>query len=386
MATPPRWPLARKGFRPFFFLGALGASALIPMWLLVLRGVVPPSAYVDPVTWHAHEMLFGFATAVIAGFLLTAVGNWTGRETIIGPKLLALSGVWLAGRVAMMASVPGAVSHARGIIAAVDLVFLPLLAVTIGWPLLATRNRRNFVMLGALAALFGCNVVMHLAALGLAAAGAGRHAALVALDVVIFLCLVIGGRVIPMFTRNGTGLGGLASPPWLDVAVAVSMVALVLADAILPASTLALALAGMVGLVSLARTAFWGTRHTLRHPLLWILHAGALWISAGMLLRAAPLAGVSISGSSAAHALTAGAIGALTIGMMARVALGHTGRPLTPPRAMTVAFVCVTLAALVRVTGISLVVSGALWATAFAIYVVTYVPVLFGARVDGKSG
>ena len=188
--APPPPAFARKGFRPFFLLAALAACAIVPVWLLVLFGHLHADFHGDAATWHAHEMLFGFAVAVIAGFLLTAVGNWTGQETAVGGKLLALAGLWLMGRLAPVLP---------RIAMASDLAFLPALAIVLARPLIATRNRRNFVMLAVLAALFAANLAMHLDARGLAPAGTGHRAAGVALDVIILLCLLIGGRVIPMF-------------------------------------------------------------------------------------------------------------------------------------------------------------------------------------------
>ncbi len=385
-STPLPAPLARKGFRPFFLLAALAACAIVPVWLLVLFGYLQPHFPGDAAAWHAHEMLFGFAVAVIAGFLLTAVGNWTGRETLVGGKLLALSGLWLLGRL-------GPAFPRIAMVA--DLAFLPLLGVILARPLIATGNRRNFVMLGVLGALFAANLAMHLDALGLAAAGTAHRAATVAVDVIVLLCLLIGGRVIPMFTRNTTGESTLTSPPALDAAAGGAMLVVTLVDVVRPGSTLAAVTSGIAATATLVRLGYWRSVRTLRHPLLWILHLGTAWIALGLGLRTAPLLGIAVTGSLATHALTVGAIGALTLGMMARVALGHTGRPLAPPRAMTAGFVFVTLAALVRVGGPlaspnlyapALVVSGALWTAAFAIYALAYTPILLRPRVDGKAG
>jgi uncharacterized protein involved in response to NO len=386
---PVRFALARKGFRPFFLLAALYACAIVPVWLLVLFGVLHPTAYLDATTWHAHEMIFGFTVAVIAGFLLTAVGNWTGRETAVGPKLLALAGVWTLGRIAMAAPT----AFPRGVAAVLDLAFLPLLAAVLLRPLVASTNRRNFVMIAVLAALAGANLAVHLEALGVLAGGSGRHAERVAIDVVVFLCLVIAGRILPMFTRNAIGAPGaerVASSRPLEVAAIVSMVAVTGLDVAVPDARATAAFSGIAGALALARAARWGTRHTVRHPLLWILHAGYAWIGVGLLLRALP-----VPASCAAHALTVGAIGGLTLGMMARVSLGHTGRSLAPPKTMPAAFFLVSLSALVRVAGplvwpsqsaAALVLAGLLWTAAFALYLFSYAPILASARVDGKPG
>lgn len=388
---PSRLAVSRKGFRPFFLVAAGFACAIVPAWLLVLFGYLRPTARLDAATWHAHEMLFGFTVAVIAGFLLTAVGNWTARETATGPALLGLVVVWGLGRVAMLG--PGWIP--LGVASALDLAFLPLLLVVLARPLVATGNRRNFVMVGVLAALFACNIVVHLEMLGVLIAGAGRHALHVALDVIVFLSVVIAGRVIPTFTRNATGQTGIEPIAPLEPLVIVVMLSVIAVDIAAPGTFVAQAAAGLAAVGVVARAARWGTLATARHPLLWILHAGYAWIAIGLLLRAAPLAGVAVPSSLATHALTLGAVGALTLGMMSRVALGHTGRPLHATATMRAAFALITVAALARVVapilwpsayGASLVAAGGAWTLAFALYLVDYLPVLLAPRVDGKPG
>jgi|SRR5579859_2511515 len=327
-ASRPRWALGAKGFRPFFLLAAVFAGAIVPLWILVLAGAARPAGYVDATSWHAHEMVLGYALAVMAGFLLTAVGNWTQRETLTGAPLLGLAGLWGLGRVAMLFA--GVLP--RGLVALVDLAFLPALTVVLARPLVATGNRRNFVMLAVLGALFAADVVFHLAGVGVVGRGAARTACLVALDVVVLVTMIIAGRVFPMFTRNATGIAAVRSIPSLDLLTVVAMAILTLLDALVPGRAPASAFAGAVGLLAAARAARWGARHTARHPLLWILHAGYGWLVAGLLLRAlAALAPGWLPGSLATHALTVGAVGSLTLGMMARVALGHTGRPSSRP-------------------------------------------------------
>lgn len=390
-ASRLRFAFAAKGFRPFFVLASAFAVAIVPLWIATLNGVIGQSTYLDPVSWHAHEMIFGFAVAVIAGFLLTAVGNWTKRETLVGRPLLLLSGVWLFGRAVM--TFPDLLP--RGVVALADLAFLPLLALALARPLIAAGNRRNFVMLALLGALFVANGAVHLEALGMVPVGSARRACTVALDVVLVVVLIIAGRVFPMFTRNATGITTIRSLPWLDRAAIGLMVAVTGADALAMDAKLAGSLAGVAGFVAGARAIHWGARHSLREPLLWVLHAGYAWLVLGLLLRAAAAWSAVVSVSSAAHALSVGAIGSLTLGMMARVALGHTGRPLAAPRVMSWAFAAISGAAIVRVfvpvlwPGAyveSLIVAAALWAAAFAAYLVTYAPVLARPRADGKSG
>jgi uncharacterized protein involved in response to NO len=388
--TRPRWAIAGKGFRPFFLLASAFATLIMPLWLACLAGVLDPGSYLGLPYWHAHEMLFGFVVAVLAGFLLTAVGNWTQRETAVGPPLLGLAGLWIAGRVVMALS--GALP--RGVVAAVDLAFLPALMAAIARPLVLSRNRRNFVMVALLAALFFANLVMHMDALRVLPGG-GRTGSLVAVDVVTLVILVIAGRVFPMFTRNTTGAAEIRSHRSLDVAALASMAALVVLDVVPHGAGFTAVLAGSAGLLAAARAVHWGGWRTARHPLLWILHIGYAWIPIGLLLRAASALTSAVPSFAATHALTAGAIGTLTLGMMARVTLGHTGRALAPPRAAVAAFCLVAAAAVVRVGApllggahslAWLMVAGTMWTAAFALYLVAFAPALVSPRPDGKAG
>jgi uncharacterized protein involved in response to NO len=390
-ASRPRLAVAAKGFRPFFLLAAAFATVIVPLWILVLAGVVPHESYLAPATWHAHEMVFGFAVAVIAGFLLTAVGNWTKRETLVGAPLFALAALWVAGRIAVY--VGGVLP--RGLPAALDLAFLPALTIVITPRLVAARDRHRFSMPPVLIALFAANVVVHLEPLGVVGAGAGRHACLVAVDIVVFVILAIAGRVFPVFTRNATGVDSIGSSRRLEVLTLAAMVVLVVLDTIIPESLAAAAASGTVGLLAVARARHWGTARVARHPLLWILHVGYAWVPLGLLLRAASAFHPQVSSSLATHALTVGAIGSLTLGMMARVALGHTGRPLVASRPMAWAFAAMTLAAFARVLGplllpraylLTLILAGGFWTAAFLVYFVVYAPILWRPRVDGRAG
>jgi uncharacterized protein involved in response to NO len=390
-ASRPRWALTAKGFRLFFLLAAVFASAIVPLWILVVAGVLSPGAYLDATTWHAHEMVFGYVVAVIAGFLLTAVGNWTQRETIVGAPLLALSALWGLGRVTMVFA--GALP--RGLPALIDLALLPALILVLARPLVAARNRRNFIMLGVLGALLATNVVVHLDALGVMASGAARHACSVAIDVVVLVILVISGRVFPMFTRNATGVTSIRSSPSLDVLTIGGMAVLTGLDVLVPERAGTAAASGAVGVLAIMRAARWGTWHTARQPLVCILHAGYGWLALGLLLRALAGFDAAVPRSLAMHALTVGAIGSLTLGMMARVSLGHTGRVLVASRPIVWAFGAITAAAFARAIVplfapgwyfAALVAAAGLWTVAFILYLVSYVPVLLMPRVDGKPG
>lgn len=391
VSSSPALAVLAKGFRPFFLLAATYAVVIVPLWLAVLHGFTAPSSYWTAVTWHAHEMLHGFAIAVVAGFLLTAVGNWTERETATGAALALLALLWCAGRVAVLAA--GALP--RGVPALIDLAFLPALMVTLARPLFATSNRRNFAMLAVLAMLFAANTVTHLDALGIWR-GAARNAQLFSVDLLALLISIIAGRVIPMFTRNATGVAAIRSVPWLDKSSIGTMLLLCGLDAAgARDSALTTVVAGAAGVLAAARARSWGAGHVRRDPLLWILHLGYGWLVLGFLLRGASLVADMPFAAMSTHALTLGAVGSLTLGMMARVALGHTGRMLVAPAPLAAAFVAITLASAFRVLApclpaawylTTLVAAGAFWTLAFAVYLGVYAPMLLLPRVDRKRG
>ncbi len=342
----PSFALGQKGFRPFFLLAGVFAAALLPLWLAALFSRFDPGAYFGALYWHAHEMVFGFSVAVLAGFLLTAVGNWTQRETAVGAPLYALATLWLLGRVAVLF----AMHLPRGVAAAVDLAFLPALTAVLARPLVATGNRRNYVMVVALGALWLCNLATHLDALGVLSAWR-RRGSLVAVDVVTFFMVAMAGRVFPMFTRNATRVESIRNIPWLDHAAVLSMGVLTALSAFAPDTAPTSLVAMVTATLAVARAWHWGARHTARNPMLWILHAGYGWLCVGLAMRAlAPWLGPHAT-TLATHALTAGAIGSLTLGMLARVALGHTGRAITATRTVALSFAMVTLAAVLRVLG-----------------------------------
>jgi uncharacterized protein involved in response to NO len=384
--------LSANGFRPFFLLAALLAVLAVPMWLLVLSGTaVVGEAYLPPLAWHAHEMVFGYASAVVAGFLLTAVRNWTGRETATGAPLYGLAALWLLGRVVLVASA----SLPKLAVALVDVAFLPAVALTIALPIVAAGNKRNYVMVGVLGALSMANLAVHLDALGVLSGWALRGSR-VGVDIVVLLAAIISGRVIPMFTRNATGSTRIVSMKALDVAAILSMALYTALDVMAPSSWATGVAAAAAAVLVVVRAARWGFLSSLRVPLLWILHLGHAWIAVGLVLRAAAFVAPRLPLSASTHALTVGAIGSLTLGMMARVALGHTGRPLVVGRTVSAAFVLLTLAACLRVFGplvgapvtylTWLVVSGVGWSLAFALFVLAYAKILVSPRVDGKPG
>jgi len=385
-----RWPILVLGFRPFFLLAAIMAAAAVPLWLLIHQGAIEPMSSLPPTVWHGHEMVFGFAAAVIAGFLLTAATNWTGRRTATGAGLAALAGLWIAGRVALI--VPGVpVWLAIG----VDVAFLPVLAVVLAIPLLATGNRRNVVFPVVLTVLGLINLAIHLGSIGAIDWDPSRGLR-IAIDLILLVIGVLGGRVIPSFTKNALPHAKVSPCPKASVLALLSIAALAMAEVATDNTTMTGSVALAAGLVNALRMRGWGTFATLRHPILWILHVGYAWLAAGLILRgAAELTGL-VPLDAGIHALTIGAVGSMIVGMMSRVALGHTGRSIVPAPLTVAAYWLVNAAALLRVVfaltwddtlrTVSLMGSGVLWSLAFAFFAIVYWPILSRPRADGRAG
>lgn len=378
-------PVLALGFRPFFLGAGLMGALWLPLWLgIYFAGLDLPLA-TDPLAWHAHELVFGLAGAVLAGFLLTAARNWTKQPTPVRGPLAALVLVWFLGRVVML--VGGALPPS--VVQLVDLAFLPAVALALARPLVAAKNRRNYAFVAMLLALFAVNLAFHLgdASLHRAAATAGVYA-------VILFIVVMGGRVIPVFTRNALPNARVRGHKLLDWTAAIATAALVVAQIAqigLPTHVIAL----VAGAANLVRLFGWDTRATLDNPLLWVLHVGYAFVGLGFILVGLAPWLPALAGGAPLHALTVGALGTLVLGMMARVSLGHTGRPLVAPRAMAFAFALITVAALLRVvlpiasTGLyvaGLIGAGSAFTLAFVIFVVVYAPILMRPRVDGAPG
>ncbi len=378
-----------KGFRPFFLAAGIFGALIVPVWLLALFGFVRVDGFLDPVNWHAHEMVFGFTVAAIAGFLLTAVGNWTGRETAIGGHLTALTALWVLGRVALLS----ASVLPKPIVLVVELSFLPALFVTLARPLIRTGNARNYIMLVVLGALFLLDLVMCLDAVGVLA-GIRQRASLAAVDLATLLIVIIATRIFPMFTRNATGVDTIKNVPKLDASAIVAVALFTISELFAPGKALFGVLALAAAALTFARSLTWGARSSIGHPLLWILHLGHAWIVVGLALRGLSVFVPAVPAASGLHALTAGAIGCTTVGMMSRVALGHTGRQLAPSSATVAAFYFIVFGAAIRVAGPfapslyrgALVVAGGLWTVGFAAFTLGHARMLVEPRVDGKPG
>ena len=369
---PGRFALFDLGFRPLYLLAGAFAALAVPLWALQHAGRLPGAN----ILWHAHEMIFGFAFAVIAGFLLTAVRAWTGRPTPTGAALAAIAALWLLARALAFVSLPAA--------AWAGALFALAVAWGIGRPLVAAGNRRN---------LFFILLVLALGAAGVIVQRYPQVGLALGLDVVLFVMTVVGGRVIPAFTNNAVPGAGARRHAWLEFAALGAILALIAADA-LSRTELAAGLALLAAVLHAARLALWAPLKTLRRPILWILHLSYAWIVVHLALRGLTGFGV-LPYALGTHALTVGAIGGLTLGMMTRTARGHTARPLQAGHAEVAAYVLVQLAALTRVllplalpaaNVVAPLASALLWCGAFALFVATYVPILTRPRLDGQPG
>lgn len=375
------------GFRPFFLLAASFAVLQLVFWLGVYTSGYQLITYYDrAAVWHGHEMIFGYAVAVIAGFLLTAVPNWTGLSTPTGKPLAALATLWVAGRI--LPFFPD--SAPPWFIAIVDIAFLPVLIGVLAIPLLQARQPRNLVFLLLLGALMLANVLIHLDILG-GVARTARPGMYLAVNLILLLIVIIGGRVIPFFAERA--LPGLKTRRWPAVeAVAFGSLMLLMVAELAWSHPLVIGVLGMVAALSHgARLSGWYSQRIWSVPLLWVLYLGYGWLVLGMALKALPMLGITTL--VPLHALTVGCIGVLTLGMMARVALGHTGRVLRAAKPVVVAFVLINVAALARgflpIAFPSwylqwVAASGVLWILAFSIFTYWYAPILLAPRLDAR--
>jgi uncharacterized protein involved in response to NO len=380
MASAP--PFLRGGFRPFFFLGAAWAAFAVLAWLFALLHGVPFDSGFTPLAWHRHEMLFGFVGAVIVGFLLTAIPNWTGRLPIAGAPLGLLAAGWVAARVAVWFSGTIGLLPAAVLYVGFYLVF----AAVAGREVVAAKNR-NRPVVGIVVLFALVDACDYIAAAGLVAHETVPSRAAVAL--VVVLISVIGGRVIPSFTRNwmtkkGFTEGLPTQPSRFDLAtIAVTALSLACWLAFPDISWVAVGLF-LAGAMQLARLARWRGWRALSDPLVLVLHVGYAWLPLGLLLLGASAAGAAVPATAAIHALTTGAVATMILAMMTRATLGHTGRELRAGPGTVAIYLCATLAAIVRVlTGLGAIdyrmgleLSGGLWALAFALFVVAYAPLL----------
>jgi len=386
-------PLLAYGFRPFFLLSGASAALLVAAWVGMLFVGLPLPLGVNPVAWHAHEMLFGVVPAAIAGFLLTAVPNWTGATPLAGRGLLALLALWLAGRVAMGigAWLPDV------LVAVVDVAFLAALAAYLARVLLRHGNHRNLILPALLLVLALANLGSHLGFAGVWPSGT-RITQVLALDLLAVLMLVVGGRITPAFTANwlrqrGLDASRVVTSPTLDRVALISAALVVAADLISAWPAAGALTAALAALANGYRLWLWRGWLTAREPLLWVLHLGIGWIVLALALKAlTPL--LALPAGVWMHALGAGAVGTLLLGVMTRVALGHTGRALRLPRGAVSIYLLVVLAGLARLGAALhpgeyrtlLVLTAIAWVSAFVLFLAWFVPVLARARPDGRPG
>jgi len=377
-------PFLQNAFRPFFLLGTAFAAASVVAWVGTLGQQWSLATGLPPLLWHGHEMLFGFGAALVVGFVLTASQEWTGIRPLPPAALAGLAALWVLARIALL--LPRQVPHALA--AVLDSLLLPLAAAALARVLWKARNRRNYVVAGLLLLLAVLNIAMHLAVAGAVALDPTRPLML-ATWLFGALMVMMGGRVIPFFTARRLGVA-MPSPERLWPACELAAVATALAVALAPRTLFASGLALVASGAVLARWLAWRPWISRREPMLWILHFGYLWLAVSYGLAAWVHATGAAPLTLPVHALTTGALGALGLGMMARVALGHTGRPITANAAIVSSFVLVLAAGVFRLIAYApgplggvrgLMLAGTCWSLAFGLYVVRYLPVMFGRRI-----
>ena len=390
----PALPLLQLGFRPFFLLAGISAILLILIWGLYFSGSsiegLNVTAY-GPVHWHGHEMIFGFVVAVVAGFLLTAVKNWTGRQTAKGALLLSLVMLWVLARV--LPFFPTIFPY--WIIAVIDISFLPAVAATLLPLLVKTRNYRNLMFIGILLLLSVANIIFHIGVLGWLQSGQ-RYGLYAAVYIILLLISIMGGRVIPFFIERGLAEEfQRRSYPAIEISASLLLLLLGVLHTAGVTGAVIITVALLAAALHFIRLAGWYSRGIWQVPLLWVLVTAYGWIVAGLLLMALALAGW-IAVSLALHALTIGGIGLMTMGMMVRVSMGHSGRKLFAPGMMPAAFAALNVAVVIRVmlpmilpaqSYHVLVLSSALiWVAAFCVFIFWMSPVYMSPRVDGRPG
>ncbi len=385
-------PILRLGFRPFFLAASVFAVIAMAIWMAsYVFSVEFAFAGLSPAIWHAHEMIFGYVMAVIAGFLLTAIKNWTGEEVLRGKALALLFILWLIARILPLSGqmVP------MVIIAFVDVAFLFLLSVACLRPVLKIKQYKQVGIISKLFLLMFCNLTFYLGALGILEDGIqwGLYSALY---MIIALVLVMMRRVVPMFIKNGIdGEASIKNYAWVDIASLVLLLILWVSDVFTEYSEFTAIVAAVLSVLHVVRIAGWYTHKIWNKPLVWVLLVAYAFIIMGFAFITASYY-LGISPYLSIHAFTVGGIGLLTIGMMSRVSLGHTGRSVfEPPAAVFWIVTLLSLGAVVRILFplfnmeyyvYWIAISQALWIITFTIFVLVYAPMFFTARIDGRDG
>ncbi len=373
-------------FRPFFLFGSLFSIFGLIIWNTVLQGDININVYGGALWWHIHEMLFAFVAAIIIGFLLTAVQNWTGIRSVHGGKLMVLFAIWLLARIAFW--LPNIFSV--WLIAGLDIVFLPLAAAALAYPIIKVKLWRNLMFIPILLLMTVCNVLMHYSVFSQNPTLLATASTAMVLVVTLVMC-VMGGRVFPMFTANGTQTKRVESLPWLEKTAIISTVLAVICsfDFLPLPAFLSASIFIVSGLAHAIRVFRWNFKVTLKTPLVWPLHLSYWAIAIGLIMFGLAEITTLVSHSQAIHALTVGAMASMILAMISRVSLGHTGRNIVVGKVMTLAFAAIFLAFVIRVFGsyfignynhmISLAVM--LWVIAYGSFVALYLPILTTPKV-----
>ncbi|MBM7074502.1 NnrS family protein [Shewanella sp. 202IG2-18] len=379
----PKIPLFRLGFRPFFLFGSLFSIISLAFWILSLKGEIAFTPQGNTLWWHGHEMIFGFVSVIVVGFLLTAVQNWTGRPGLKGLPLIGLFILWLLARILLINQDWSSLEFA----AIVDLLFLPFSAFVMANAVVPLKQWRNFGFVPILLSLTIANACSYY---GLIThqpdfVSSSLYAAVIIITVVVAL---IGGRVIPFFTDRASGWERLPSIDLLEKLTFISL-ALLAISFIFQLQVTTKMFAFISGIVLLVRWNRWGWQHTFKTPLLWSLHLSYLFIPIGLVLLA-----TDFPRSAGLHAITVGGMGGMILAMMARVSLGHTGRKLEPPKLVVLGFALMIIATICRI-GANLLpnlypqllgLTVLLWLLAFTAFVICYGPMLCQIRADGRPG
>jgi uncharacterized protein involved in response to NO len=382
-------PILRAGFRPFFFLGPMWAIVVVALWVQALAGSIELPTHFDPLAWHRHEMLFGFVGAVIAGFLLTAIPNWTGRLPIAGWRLATLVLMWIAARAAILFS--GTIGGWTALF--IEAAFLLTLAGSCAREVMIAKNR-NVPVVGVVILLSIAAIIDHLEALGFIATDQLGWRGGMAL--ILVLVTLIGGRIIPSFTANWLIKQGQDRLPgqattFDHVTIAITAVALgCWALQIKPSLTAALLFAA--GLFQVMRLARWGGHRTMAEPLVLILHLAYAWLPIGLLLLGSSIVDMDVPATAGLHALSAGTMASMVLAVMTRATLGHTGRDLRADQGTVAIYGLVTGGAALRVAApwlsfdymVLIKIAGTLWGGAFLLFLALYGPKLLGPRPDGR--
>lgn len=386
---PPKrsFALFNLGFRPFFLLSALLAFVFIALWGLSYSNIIQLNSYYVFIDWHSHEMLFGYAAAVVAGFLLTAVRNWTNVDTISKTPLALLALLWLIARVLPFTPVSG------WLIAAVDVSFFFFLILAIAHPIVKAKQWHNLIMVAILSCFMIADILVQSKYLGFMGNGviAGNNLALYS---ILMIIQVLTGRVMPFFTRVVVPNTQVVERPGLENFLLIALILLALSDVFAINALLSSFFAAILLLAHIMRVSPWFSKPVLNTPILWVLYAGYLWLLIGLAMKV--LVGFNlVANNLVIHAWTVGMIGVTTYGMMARVSLGHTGREMLPSKLAVIGFYLLFLAAVIRVIFplflathyvVLIEISSSLWVLSFILFTIVYLPVLTQPRVDGREG